>query len=573
MSFPRKATPPAFLNAPEPGSHGGAGLFGQPVRQGLPPQAWIAITILALLVPVVSYVLLPRLGIDTLGEMLSLKLMVALVGLLVGASLYWAYLRWALPRPVVLLGFIVLAWPLVDYSNEQLMQLGLNIHLRPLLILGLGLPAIGLGLQSFRLLWKQLPGVRIYLLFMGWITLYAFCYNVNASDPRLGGGEDAIFSDGSVSFVQWTAYTYCLLAMALAGVTIFKAKNYQRLFDQLNIALLWVSSLEALITIAGYPIGWFTIFLDGFTRSIGIFTHPNPFAHHMGVLMIYLLGLFCYYQGYSKARVPGWLLFAGLLVNFCAFLLGLSKTALGVFVLCAAVVFLMNLAVPAVRRSFGKIVLTLIVLVPLGIVGFQALSGQSFLGLLESRIDQTQSLTWRVIVWQDLIADINSTTLWLGHGFTAANETVFRLTFNDAKDAQPLMMVHNAYIALLYDFGLTGYLMFAAALTFLGQGLYYWFNATHPGQRSLHATIVALVIYFMVVCGFDEMSYMFDAPMLFWALVTLLASVAFREQQDERRRRIQAAGQSSGRAQSGQAQADSPQFLHPSAPVFSGGLQ
>ncbi len=563
MSFPRKATSPASLNVPHPGSHTGAGVqngFQSEWPQGL----WIAITVLVLLVPLIGYVLLPRLGINTLGEMLNLKLMVALVGLLVGGAIYWAYLRWALPRPVVLLGFIMLAWPLVDYCNEQLMQLGLNIHLRPLLILGLGLPALWLGLQSFRLLWKQLPGVWIYLLFIGWITLYAFLYNANASDPRLGGGEDAIFSEGSVSFVQWTAYMYCLLGMALAGVTVFKAKNYQRLFDQLNIALLWVSSLEALITIAGYPIGWFTIFLDGFTRSIGIFTHPNPFAHHMGVLMIYLLGLFCYYQGYRKARVPGWLLFAGLLVNFCAFLLGLSKTALGVFVLCATVVFLMNLAVPAVRRSFGKIVLTLIVLMPLGIVGFQALSGQSFMGLLESRIDQTQSLTWRVIVWQDLIADINSTTVWLGHGFTAANDTVFRLTFNDAKDAQPLMMVHNAYIALLYDFGLTGYLMFAAALTFLWQGLYQWFNATHPGQRSLHATIVALVIYFMVVCGFDEMSYMFDAPMLFWALVTLLASVAFREQQDERRRRIHA---------SDHAQSVLRQSLYPSAPVFAGGLK
>ena len=501
----------------------------QPAPSRLLGSGWL--WMMVILVALAIYFLLPMLGVSALGNMLNLKLMLAMAGLLIGGSVYWAYLRFMLPRPVLALGFIVVAWPLVAYLNGLLMMVGINLHLRILLILALALPTSWVVWQERKVLWQTLPSLKIFLLFMAWITLYTFIYNANAVDPRLQGGEEAM-SEGSVSMVQWTSYFYCLLAMAVAGVSILKARNYKGLFDGINKALLWVSSVESLITILGFPFGLFCIPLDGFTRATGIFSHPNPFAHHMGIIMVYLLGLFCYYQGERQNRLPGWLLFAGMSINFCAFLLGLSKTAFSVFAISAAVVFLMNLAVPTVRRSFGKILLGLVILVPIGVFAFEALSGQSFFSLMESRIDQTQSMTWRVIVWQDLIADINMATVWLGHGFTAANETVYRLTFSDAKNAQPLMMVHNAYIALLYDFGLPGYLLLVAALTMLWQALRGWIDAPNPALRTAHATIIALVIYFLSVCGFDEMSYMFDAPMLFWSLATMLACVTIREQQE-----------------------------------------
>ena len=75
-------------------------------------------------------------------------------------------------------------------------------------------------------------------------------------------------------------------------------------------------------------------------------------------------------------------------------------------------------------------------------------------------------MTWRTEVWQDLLAGITPVTIWFGHGFTSANDMVFHLSFNDVQNAQPLMMVHNAYIALLYDLGVLGYLMLAGELPF-----------------------------------------------------------------------------------------------------------
>lgn len=481
--------------------------------------------------PVLGYFILPAFGINVFAEALGFKRILLLCAAAIGSVLYWYYLKLVLVRPQVLVAFILMAWPPVAFFNMGLLDAGLNIHLRPLLILSIALPCLWLSVKHFRQLMATIPWFKYYLLFFGWLVLYFVFYNANAVDPRLSGGGEAM-SEGSVSMVQLTAYFYCLMGIAITGVTMLKTRNYKKLFDMFNQGLLWISGIESLITIAGYPFGLFNLELDGFTRAIGIFTHPNPFSHHMGLVMIYLLGLFCYYQGQRKDRVPGWLIYSGIIINFIAFLLGLSKTALGVFALSALIVFLMNLSVPAVRRSFIPITLGLVILVPVGLFAFGELSGHSFVSLLESRIDQTQSLNWRTMIWQDLMANITPLSIWFGHGFTSANDVVFHMTFNDAKNANPLMMVHNAYIALLYDFGILGYLMFAAAVSMGIQAVHGWVSAIKPSFRTEHSIILGLVIYFLCVCGFDEMSYMFDAPMVFWMLATLLYCVNWREQQE-----------------------------------------
>lgn len=510
-------------------------ISAEAVSNRMPNQASLVALLpwLGLLIPLAGYLLLPALGINQFVETFGIKRVILMFGAIIGGIVYWYYLKLILARPQLLVAFIALAWPLVAFFNSLLLEIGINIHLRPLLILAIALPSLWLSVKHYKLLLSTVPWIKYYLLFFGWLVLYFTFYNTNAVDPRLSGGEEAL-SEGSVSMVQLTAYFYCLMSIAVSAIVVLKARNYKSLFDLFNISLLVISSLEALVTIAGYPFGLFNMMLDGFIRALGIFTHPNTFAHHMGILMVYLLGLFCYYQGERKHRLPGAMLYGGIIINFIAFLLGLSKTALGVFSLCALLIFLLNLAVPAVQRRFIQIVFGLIFLIPIGLFAFEALSGHSFLSLLESRIDQTQSLTWRTMVWQDLIADITPVSVWLGHGFTAANDMVFHLTFNDAKNAQPLMMVHNAYIALLYDLGIPGYLMFAATAAIIWQSARGWLQATHPSFRTEHSITLALTVYFLIVCGFDEMSYMFDAPMLFWTLATLLYCVNLRDQQENR---------------------------------------
>lgn len=487
----------------------------------------------ALLIPVIGYLGLPMLGIHTFEQLFELKKLLLIAAGLIGGAFWLGWMRAVLPRPQWLVGFILLAWPPVDALNNWMMgAMGVNIHLRPLLLLMIAAPALWLLVRNARLLWDTIPWFRYYAAFFLWLTLYFIFNNANATDTRLAG--ETSFFEGSVSVIQYTAYFYGLLALAVAALTMLRLKNYRRFFDSLNAALLGVSALEALLTVAGYPFGLFSMPLDGFTRAFGLFTHPNPFAHHMGILVVYLLGLLCYYQGERQDRMPGWLLLGSLGLNFVAFLLGLSKTALAAFACCSVLLLVLNLAVPAIRRAVPKLLLILLVLAPIGVFGFEAISGQSFFGLLEARIDQTQSLDWRTLIWQELLADLDPFSVLFGHGFTAANATVFHLSFNDAHDAQPLMMVHNAYIALLYDLGLLGYLMFAAVGTLVIDAVRGWLKAPSPALRTGYAILLALALYFLFACGFDEMSYMFDAPMLFWALTGLLAGAQCREIREAR---------------------------------------
>jgi hypothetical protein len=84
-------------------------------------------------------------------------------------------------------------------------------------------------------------------------------------------------------------------------------------------------------------------------------------------------------------------------------------------------------------------------------------------------------------------------------------------------------MVHNGYIGLFYDFGVLGYLLFAAMLSFIWTGFRLW--QQYETFRPLSTTVINLGLYFMVVANFDEMVYMFDSPHLIWALGTLLVTL------------------------------------------------
>ncbi len=489
-----------------------------------------------LIMPLVCYLLLPLWGVHLFADQLGFGKIIALGGAVIFGVGYLYYIRFVLPRPQLIVAFILIAWPLVDYFNNQLLRQGIiNLHMRPILFFLILVPAIWASFQYGRQLLQTIPWLKYYLLFFLWMTLYLVVFNANAMDTRVTTGESTL-SEGSLCIMQYTSFLQCLICITMPAVAFLRVKNYRNLFDTLNKGLLIVTSLESLVTIGGYPFGLFNMQLDGFLRSYGIFTHPNPFAHHMGILMVYFLGLFCYYQGERKSRMGGLILLGGLAINFLAFLLGLSKGAIAAFTICAVVLFILNLGVPAVRQGFIKILIAMAVLFPIGIFAFSAISGQSFFELLQSRVEQTQSLTWRSQVWQDLLADITPTTMWLGHGFTSANATLFQLTYNADSNAEPLMMVHNGYINLIYDLGIMGWLMFLAAVSVIFNGIRGWFSALQPQWRTEYSIMIALSIYFLMICGGDEMTYMFDAPMLYWALCTILFCMQCRNSQSERAR-------------------------------------
>ncbi len=489
---------------------------------------WVIPAFIGLVVPFIGYCLLPMAGVEVFGKLFSFDKFVKLFVLGIGLIVYLYYIRFVVRKPQFLVYFYIVLWPVVEYFNNVLLYFySINLHLRPLLMLGVMIPCAWYALSHFRLVVQTVSYVKYFLIFFVWLTVYFFFFNSNAIDPR--AGNDSVLSEASVGALQYLSYLYILLGVAVTAINVLKHPHPRQFFDNLNKALLWTTSVAALMTIIGYPFHWYSINVDGFQRAMGIFTHPNPFAHHMGILMLYLLGLYCYYQGPFQRRMPAWLLTGCIILNMVAFLLGLSKTALGVFGLCAVIIFMMNLSSPVVRKTFFKAILLMLVLVPLGIVAFQLITDQSFFDILQARIDQKESLNWRVQIWNVLLSNLDWMGVLLGNGFTSANAWVFQLTYNDRLNAQPLMLVHNGYIALLYDLGLMGYMLFAAALSLMINAMRRFFHPAVRAYQPLMPAIVAMAVYFLIVCYFDEMTYMFDAPQLFWVVSTLLFTMSLRE--------------------------------------------
>jgi len=485
--------------------------------------------IVGALIALLLYGLFPLLGLGVFGRVLSIQRCIQLFGLFVGGTGYVYYLRYILPRPQHMLFFYAIFWPVAEYANDWLMRFGgVNLHMRMLLLLVLAVPALLQMVRFGKTMLLCFPHFKYYAGFLGLLFLYYLFFNAHAMDAKLASAA-VESTDNSIGMMMLTAYIFCFLGMFTSAVSIYKHPNPLGLFDTFNKTLIWVSMILGVLTIIGYPIGLFSKDVDGFHRAMGLYTHPNMFAHHMGILMIYLLGIFCYYQGERAQRMPAWLLWAGLGINLIAFLLGLSKTAIGIGSLCALGLLVFNLSSSAVRKMFLKLILAAVILVPIGLFAFEKIADRSFFDIIQSRIDQKESMNWRVETWNSLLANIRGFEYLWGHGYTAANVWVYMLSYNDTKNATPLIMVHNGYVALLYDFGLMGYIFFVSALSLMWNAMKRAAQSLFVGGRPLLVTVCMMTIYFMVVCGFDEMVYMFDGPLVYWTLATLLYAVAIQE--------------------------------------------
>ncbi len=482
----------------------------------------LAATVLSLLV----YGVFPAIGLDRAASLLNPLNIFVLVFLVVAGVGYTAYFRYVLREPKWLALFLVAGWALANGVNEWLLGLGLNLRFRPLIMLVLGIPALALMASHRQVLWR-LPHFRFYLLFILWLGLYFVFFNAWATDPQLY--REGTVSEGSTGIFQAVSYFYNLLAIGVAAVAVYTAERSEPYFDWLNRWLLIISIGVAAYTIIGYPFMLTSQWLDGFNRAHGIFSHPNPFAHHTGLLLLYNLGLYFYYQDENKGRISGMLLTGALLANLCAFLLGLSKTAIMVAGICIVLIFLLNLSSPKIRRNVLTGTVCMAALIPLGLALYAWVTDESFFTMVQRRLDNTHSMDWRLQVWDYLLSGIHGTALLTGHGFTAANVWVYQLLYNSETNVRPLMMVHNGYIALLYDLGVMGLLYFAAVLTLFGKALRRMFEMGHRRTRPLLSAIIALCVYFLAVCAFDEATYMFDAPILFWVFATTLYGMAFRE--------------------------------------------
>jgi O-antigen ligase len=482
----------------------------------------------ALLLPYLFYELLPSIGVGQFVNIFNLERSFVLLGFMVAGMGYIRYIAFIKERPLALVIFLTALSPVVEALNTLLLEgMNINVKYRVLSILCIVAPCIYQMFKYLPAFNRTLPYLKYFLGFLAVITLYFIFYNAGMTDPKRA--VDSLMTDGSYSWGQITSHYMIFAGVIVSAFALISSGNPRKAFDTINRAFLAITAASSLYTILGYPIFLTSSMIDGFLRAKGLLAHPNPFAHHMGVILIYQLGIYFYYQfqlpgeqtGEQK-RMPAVLLYASFALNIIAFLLALSKTAIATTVGCVALFFILNIGSARYRVPLLRTLLAMALLLPLGFGAYQAATGKSIVEVIEARMEENTSLNWRNEVWDGLKADMWETPIF-GHGFTASNKRIFQLYYNTKKNSDPLIMVHNGYIGLFYDFGVLGYLLFVAMVAFMWTAFKLWL--TEEAYRPLTATVIAMGLYYMVVSNFDEMVYMFDAPNLIWALGTLIITL------------------------------------------------
>lgn len=487
---------------------------------------WLLVLFAGVLLPVGAYGLLPLMKVNVFSGLLPLNRLllipVGLVGLVAGSQ-FLDHVR--LKPPFAFVFFLVIFWHIASYFGDILLtEVGINLHLRPVIMMACVVPAI-IGWRKWGgSIFKQVPFIRYYLLFFSVVLFFRLFFNANAIDVKatITGGDMA----GNMANDQVLFYFMDLIGMyvcysAFSGNWDQGGHKLLDIFDRFNQCLMVVTSILSIIFIICYPLGMFTINLEGFIRTFGLLMQPNPYAHHMGLLMLYFLGLFCYYQGENKHRMPGWLVYAALAINLLGFLVGFSKTAIAALAIGVIIIFLGSVSVPTIRIKFiwGLIAMTFLMIIGLGL--FSALSHQSILEIFSARMENNNSMDWRTNVWNYLLSDLSFDKLLTGHGHTASNATILQNSFSD-KDGKPVIMVHNGYIQLLYDYGVWGLLLVGAVLSIMWNAFQGTLKPINNAVKPLMYTLIAFSVYFLIVLSADEMLFMFDATHLYWYLATLL---------------------------------------------------
>jgi O-antigen ligase len=264
-----------------------------------------------------------------------------------------------------------------------------------------------------------------------------------------------------------------------------------------------------------------------------IFFHPNQFAMTLAYLLVFLVG--SYFMERSSAQSAAskggrerWMLLA-LAVGFPAVLTTVSKNALFSCLAGSGLILMLTLLKHKQRRKSWFFIVLVPILLAVSLLVVQAITGISFTEALLNRLGDSKSYTWRLMTWNYLLSDLHWSTLWFGHGFSAAAERM-QLFEPPAKGTLlRVLQVHNDYLQVLYDFGLAGLLLFFWLIGNWIKAILSAFRskAEHPAL-PFQLTLLGLVTVFLICSATDNNLVSLESPA--WLLITLTRCCANRLQ-------------------------------------------
>lgn len=458
---------------------------------------WVLPLIAGLMIPLFAGVLLPLIGISDFQDFVTMNKLILMMGALIGGCAFWWYTEFVIKKPYWMIYFLMFIRPALDFAT---FSVGVDLHARAIIMMSMYVPMIVLLIKYWVPMWTEHPIFKWYVVFMIIITGYYYFYNDNIMDPHVLGG-------GSISGDQLSGFLYNGFALIATAAIFSAAPNVEKFFDRLTWWTFWYVVVTCAIAVLGYPIGLFTMEVDGFIRSCGIYSHPNELAHYMGMVVLYLLGLWGFYTGPYAHRMPKYILPLTFVFAFGGLLVAMSKTALATTTLCCIVyVFFMrrDWFTPKNLTRYG---VPALLAVPVLLFGIQLATGKDFIGMMGSRFEQTGSYDWRQQVWAALMANMTPESMIFGHGFTSSCTFVYQLMHHDVLEQMPLIHIHNQYIQFLYDFGFWGLTLFVGLVAWAIEAIRDCFTGISYQCKSLMISLALMCFYFLLACSVEEYAY------------------------------------------------------------------
>jgi len=458
---------------------------------------WLIPLIAGVLIPLFAGVLLPLIGISDFAEYVTMNKLILMMGAIIGGCCFWWYTEFVIEKPYWMIYLLMFIRPLMDFVT---FFVGVDLHARALVMMSMYVPMTVLLIKYWVPLWKELPIFKYYVIFMIIITGYYYLYNDNIMDPHVLGG-------GSISGDQLSGFVYNGFALIATGSIFAAAPDTEKFFDDLTKVMFWYVVATCALAILGYPIGLFVMDVDGFTRSTGIYSHPNELAHYMGMVILYLLGLWGFYTGPYAHRMPKYILPLTFVFAFGGLLVAMSKTALAVTLFSIVVYILFMKREWLSPKNLLRYGVPALLSLPVILLVIQLATGKDMVGMFMSRVEQTGSYDWRQQVWAALMANMTPGSMLFGHGFTSSCTFVYQLMHHDVLEQMPLIHIHNQYIQFLYDFGFWGLTLFIGLVAWAVEAIRDCFSGISYQCKSLMISLALMCFYFLLACSVEEYAY------------------------------------------------------------------
>lgn len=383
----------------------------------------------------------------------------------------------ALPLLMDRYSFYLFLWLLISPAFDNMRGL-LIAGTNPVVFImtGITLPfAIILVFRAFKTVIRQVP----FIVYLGLFNLVLF---LNLLRPNL---ESGALLECIRLFIE--------IFIIFCGYQEIKSRRAKRLFSMVNGFII----LNSLVAFFQRITGVGMIVVEGLPRVGGLVGHPNCLAF---VNVLYIP--FAIYQVVNvknSNEKKRWL--AGVVICAIALLMTLCKNVILTFLLQAGILFL-----------FLPVKIKIRVLATVGIGFLIFLTGNAvfnwhFTEHLFNRANNNASLIWRFKVWGYILSSVDQANIWVGHGVNATKGLIAMI------DSRGSSYAHNAYLQLLYDYGLTGFFLLMAfidpAIRFIG-----FFIAARPGHR-FNQLIPLLILLAIFTNMASDNSVFLRTPMVF----------------------------------------------------------